>query len=351
MKTHFKRLAIVGALSVSLLLLYVHFEPRFDVPVKESVQDYIPKYNEILEYRNNRNGGFQVYQPRLDLLLGFEAEEDRLIEQKFRQHTPKLWPRQKIAMATYLIYREYDDAFKFDVGIYKPYVHATVSNLIHYAQEQNYPFYFLNDHIVDSHMSSFWAKLHIIKHYLNKHKNSLDWLLYTDTDVLILRQEIPLEAFIQPCAEHHHFIGVLEPGHHDAFDNYGGLIRSGFFMIRNSPEGRQFIDTWIDKHQVYKDFHNPEQTALEHMFASDDKEFFCMHSSMSMHSYNEHYRDGMFSVHFPSPFKKPVIPQFYEHYIPGHRDFMWDVIQGKEDPPKFEMPPDLQSGIESEIQQ
>ncbi|KAI8914572.1 hypothetical protein EDD86DRAFT_259970 [Gorgonomyces haynaldii] len=289
------------------------------------MQSYIKKHQEIYKYRTNTNGGLLVRPQDKEIILRTERIQDLLVETQFRQHTAHYWPdNQRIAMITYLINRKHQD-----VNMYTPYVHLTISNLQYYAQKYGYPFYYLNGHLVEQNDSGFWAKLDIIKYYLTTFKRKLDWILYTDNDVLILNDNIPLEAFIQPCASHHHFIGVLEPGHLMNY-NVSVLIRSGFFMIRNSPEGRQFINDWIGTYDEFKSANNPEQTALENMFVNPRyKDLFCVHTSMSMHSYNNFYRDGMFSVHFPSPMMKQSIPQFFQHYLSHQKDFLWDTIANR----------------------
>ncbi|KAI8914571.1 hypothetical protein EDD86DRAFT_244757 [Gorgonomyces haynaldii] len=287
---------------------------------------YLHIWPEIYDYKTNRNTGFAIGDTSIDSAKEQEAFEDAFVNKMFGQHKPGVWPApQRIAMVSYLI----EKSGHMSLDSYKSIVYLTIENLVKYSQRHTYPFFFLNDDVVtdlfDGFGNGYWAKLYILKHYLEANIGKIDWILYTDADVLIINQDIPLEAFIAPCANTHHFIGVVEPGH-KSFDYYRDLIRSGFFMIRNSKEGRAFIDEWIASYETFKDIQNPEQSALENFFGNTEyHHLFCMHTSSAFHTYSEAYRDGMFSVHFPW-IRKDGLAGFYEYYFGQKHDFLWKTI-------------------------
>jgi hypothetical protein len=234
-----------------------------------------------------------------------------------------------IAVVTFLVNRVQSP--QFGVDIYTQLVRHTVPNMVKYCQIWGYPFYFLNDHLVGQGKHAFWGKMDILLHYLTT-QIKLDWILYTDIDVLFTNNAIPLQALIQDCSDDHHFIVVLEPlskSHVYTADKIGHLVRSGFFMVRNSPQSIDFLKSWQQMHSEYKDVHNPEQTALEDLVNSPEhRHLFCMHTSMAMHTYSTNWRKGMFSVHFPSPIYKAHVGRWVRS-LDHKEDYLWNVVVGR----------------------
>ena len=93
------------------------------------------------------------------------------------------------------------------------------------------------------------------------------------------------------------------------------VIRSGFLMIRNSVDGRAFLDAWGGSHESYANVHNPDQTSLEDIYSSPEWEGrIHVHDWADFHAYDTCDRSyGAFSLHFPGHGKVERVAKTFLH--------------------------------------
>ena len=134
-------------------------------------------------------------------------------------------------------------------------------------------------------------------------QEGVEWVLYTDLDVLVLDHDRPLQDFIVPGRD---IISVnewntLQPG--------GGRViqtpRSGFLLLRNTERTRTFLDLWEKSFRYYEEIENPEQSALETLFASPAwAPDIHLHDWADFHAYDtSKFGISAFSMHFPGKLK------------------------------------------------
>lgn len=221
----------------------------------------------------------------------------------------KPYSEHRIAVVTFLAPKQGREHFA--TSLYNSISNYSLPNMLAYTEQHGYPLFFYNTHLVGKGRASYWAKMPILRHYLNT--GFYDWILFTDIDVLFMNFSIPLSKFTGATEDHHHFIGTLECGHKNPKSS---LIRSGFFMIRNSAIGLEFLDFWENMHDRFKFRPNPEQEALEAMHRMIIwKERIKIFPEAEFHTYPHCYKQGDFSVHFPGP-SKGMLPKWFASRAP-----------------------------------
>jgi hypothetical protein len=184
-----------------------------------------------------------------------------------------------------------------DFTMYQQVATMTLQSMMEYGSRWGYPVFFLNDFLMDTTRQAYWSKINIIRYYLEN--TDVDYLLYTDIDVLFTNQEQPLETFV---VDGYDLIGVNECVNrvktHDS-------IRSGFMMFKNSPESLLFLDHWANLFPAYEKIENPEQSALELLVTLpgfEDRVY--LHNWEYFHSYDTCLGgEASFSMHFPGAYK------------------------------------------------
>lgn len=193
----------------------------------------------------------------------------------------------------------------FQSSTYNNITRYSLPNMLSYTHRQGYPLFFYNSNLVNKSRSTYWSKMPIIRHYLET--DHYEWILFTDVDVLFVNESIPLSLFTDMAGSGHHVIGTLECGHEKNMSE--SKIRSGFFMVRNSDEGKRFLNEWEGMYDDYKEKFNPEQEALETLHGSGEwKEKILILNERDFHTYSSCYKSGdrPFSVHFPGAEKKKM---------------------------------------------
>eukprot|EP00808_Paulinella_micropora_P017628 g13252.t1 len=155
-----------------------------------------------------------------------------------------------------------------------------------------------------------WFKIDALFAAMN-HPSSrgFDWLMWVDSDVLIMETDVRLDCILQHANPNHLIILQRE---------LSTFFNSGFFFIRNTDAGRAFLEPWRQKRvRFYKD-----QRALNTICNSaalaarypDDKElarsahagqgpecpFLWALPDRTLFSESNYYFYGDFSIHFLS---------------------------------------------------
>jgi hypothetical protein len=118
---------------------------------------------------------------------------------------------------------------------YQVLANATWPNKVQYAWLNKYGYLCKNNNFTMKHASG--EKLPFIREYLNNNP-SVEWVWWLDIDTIITNFHVRIEDRID---NNYHFI---------ISKDLNG-INAGSFFIRNSPEGRNFLDWMID---VYTSF-------------------------------------------------------------------------------------------------
>lgn len=218
------------------------------------------------------------------------------LEEEF---VPVIKPSELAIVTYYVPQKNASHVVNHSDQLYASFADASISNLAEYAQFHGHAFFYLNEHLVDTNSkSAYWGKMDVIKSYMDK---GFQWILWTDIDVLFTRKNRSIfEKWIKPQNESIHLLFVDE-----CVDNIKvGPIRSGFFAVRNSLEGRSFLKSWSDMYDEYKDVHDPEQHALENMILEEKwANMSTISSHTQIHTYPHCLNGSALSVHFPGTTK------------------------------------------------
>ncbi|CAM4868829.1 unnamed protein product [Rotaria socialis] len=163
-------------------------------------------------------------------------------------------------------------------------------NLASYAHRHNYSLIRKDNITLNLALKEYtkvWAKVDV----LIKHLNYSDWLLWIDSDLLIMNFERRLETFI-PRNDH---IDIVITA-----DKLG--INAGIFFWRNSPSGREIFEKW----KLMATSHSHEQRQLASLIKTDVNISrrvlilpLCAFNSYMIANYlTTHYEYGDFAVHF-----------------------------------------------------
>lgn len=191
----------------------------------------------------------------------------------------------------------------FSQQLYMQVANKTLSNLARYSHIHGHAFFFMNGNMVDTETrAAYWGKMDVMEYYMNK---GYKWILWTDIDVLFMDMKRSIfEEWVLAANDDQHMLFVDECG------TPAGPVRSGFFAVRNSPQGRSFLQAWRETFDSFKSNPNPEQEALEGMIKNPQWANISSISSHSKFHTYPHCYDGdssdAISVHFPGPTKTLV---------------------------------------------
>jgi hypothetical protein len=206
-----------------------------------------------------------------------------------------------------------------DLRLFEGFVPYALGNMLDYCNHHGYPFFFYHStEILDAQdkTSMYWSKLSILEHYLDKGRDFYNWILWTDIDVYFLKRELPLHVFTEPVPDKYHMIGVLECGRNDPI-YLASSIRSGFFFIRNSAQGRELLRVWRDLEANFRASPTPEQRALQYLFLFTPlRDWIYLFPTRNLHAYQECVEDETFSVHFNNRERKLCMKQWRDQLFP-----------------------------------
>ncbi|KAL7745906.1 hypothetical protein RI367_008783 [Sorochytrium milnesiophthora] len=217
-----------------------------------------------------------------------------------------------IAIVTYLVAQGSVDEVYFSYDTFRSFAGYTMENMKQYAHRFGHPFFFANAAMVNTNeYAAYWGKMAVMQHYMDN--GGYEWILWTDIDVLFTDFAVSLTSFFTRADEHHHLLLVREclPTPTEKY----GKVRSGFFAVRNTPTGRQFLRDWRDSYEKYHTHFNPEQTSMEDMLSTPYwKERALIYLPEELHTYPEcltganRTTNGIrpFSVHFPGSYKSLI---------------------------------------------
>lgn len=221
-------------------------------------------------------------------------------------------PSKSISIVTMIVKNKNSSWNIPDFSKYQSISSCAIDNFLLYSHRHNYPFFFMNKHLLNTNRKLYWGKIDIIRHYFSL---GYDWIVWTDLDVLFMNHDIRLQTFIDNVPASAHFIGVLQTKFRK--------IASGFFIIRNSKQSLELLDFWDSLHDEYKNYDTPEQLALEFISThSKWKELFFFHPSRLFHCFTEFYELNVsLSVHFTNLERKWYLPDWYKQVKMIDSDF------------------------------
>lgn len=269
--------------------------------------------------------GFPIprYTYKTDQVLHTSQHNERLVIERHYNNRTTLWDRKsvievnsriadvprtsnRVAIVTGM--KKLSGTLSSKFMAYPDFASAALQNILMYSHLYDYPLYFLTGHLMDSIESDFlWAKLPLLERYL---KLGYEWVMWIDVDVLFMNFDLRLETFLEDVGETSHFVGVLECGRFED-ESFRTNVRAGFFFVRNSPQGYEFLRHWRSLKQVFAS--NPlfDQAALSDMASKSEwRRMMLIHPTWVFHTYSECYQDDSFSVHFPNTERKWYLRQW-----------------------------------------
>lgn len=159
----------------------------------------------------------------------------------------------------------------------KPFIELATQNHIDYAKKHNYDYYFRNGTLRGTEkfrlpnaekrtfqLGLYWQKIQAIWDLLKLEKDGkyvYDYVFWIDTDAVFTNMDQLLEQFIED-ADKNNFLFIAEDVlSHSSVTHT--CINSGVFMIKNSPEGREFIQNVMRAFKIYGEVWVPEQAAIQ----------------------------------------------------------------------------------------
>ncbi|KAJ3274789.1 hypothetical protein HDV01_001992 [Terramyces sp. JEL0728] len=216
----------------------------------------------------------------------------------------------QVAFVTYYAPQDNKDhRTHFDDGTYKDLSQYSMTNIADYCSYHGFAFFFRNNYMVDTvNKAAYWGKMDVAKHYLDA---GYEWVIWTDIDVMFLSKDSLLDKWLSKANATHHMAFVTEC---IGTERSYGTVRSGFFAIRNTNQGRGFLDAWKDTFAEFKDEWNPEQQALEELVQKEPwKSAAYIAPQDGIHTYLKclHYDSNPISVHFPG-YDKGSMKSYHE---------------------------------------
>ncbi len=139
------------------------------------------------------------------------------------------------------------------------YVYPTAQ----YAKRYNYSFlshpdtfdyerFRLKGHPILPHFLRIFAALQLMRKEVSSfHGPPIDWIVYMDTDAFIAEPDLPLEAIVDAAETFKASVvnNKSEPADNCQFiaQEHGAIVNSGFFFLKNSEWGIQFMERWIEE--------------------------------------------------------------------------------------------------------
>lgn len=123
------------------------------------------------------------------------------------------------------------------------------NNKVPYAEKHGYELFYTNDFYGKT---IGYTKIHLVNSILKENPH-IEWLWWTGTDTVITNTEIKIEHKIH---DDYHFIMSVD------FNN----INCDSFLVRNSPEGREIMQSMVDSEEEYSKHWDSEQRAFSVIF-------------------------------------------------------------------------------------
>lgn len=159
----------------------------------------------------------------------------------------------------------------------------------------------LHTEFMDENRLGYWYKVIAVK----KHLPYFDWILYLDSDALIMNDDIRIETLID---EQYDVIATTDGG--------PVPILSGQFLIKNSEWSKQFLQDWYDigDTDIQPGF---DGGALIKLYSENEdiRNHIKILPIRSMGSYSWDYKEGDFAIQFAGYIhgeKESFMKEFYE---------------------------------------
>jgi len=200
--------------------------------------------------RNRREAGFEELEHKIS--QRYDPSDFVDSQPPDEAQVPNSIPGPELAIVTLLgeptvrAYSEYE--------VYDKMSKLTMPSIQRYADRWGHPLLMMPNHMIDKSKQAYWAKIPLMEHYLDQ---GYKYVLYTDIDVLFLKDEVPLSSFLVPGKD---IIGVNECVRRNETSD---AIRSGFLLLRNSNKTMNFLKLWKESFPYFQQMANPELSALE----------------------------------------------------------------------------------------
>ncbi|KAI8895745.1 hypothetical protein BC833DRAFT_567224 [Globomyces pollinis-pini] len=344
LQKHSKQLALIVILMFASIvpiggILYLHRKVTHNIQLKVDFQDKSHYHiNETLINGVHEVGEltdiYGMENPFVQLKVHIENLGS--ITSNIPLSIPPKIDNSRVAMVTYFAPQANKEIrIHFKDELYSLIIKNCMANIAAYSHTHGIPFFFRNSHLVDTTTkAAYWGKMDVIQHYF---KAGYEWVIWTDIDVLFMNSTRSLvDEWIKKAKPEHSLAWVLECS--GEVNKYGS-VRSGFFAIRNSPDGIAFLDAWKDSHKDFGSNWNPEQEALEKLVEEPRwKNMSYFAPPDGVHTYPECYESydkTAISIHLVSSAKVRV-----EHFknqtdMLLNSDFDISFDLGLEPPPKI----------------
>ena len=220
----------------------------------------------------------------------------------------KLKPNQ-VAMVTYYKPQTDSNNVHFKHSSYN-FLKYSLTNIYDYCQHHAIPFFYNNEHLVDTQtMNAYWGKTAVIHHYF---KFGYDWIIWTDVDVLFWNKNNSIiDIWVQKAQDENKHVALVKECSFSSNNSNFGAVRSGFLAVRNTVQGQWFLNQWIGTFEQFKTRFNPDQEALEDLVQQQVvAEILYIANPDGIHTYGhcrESYDRNVTSVHYPGPTKANII--------------------------------------------
>lgn len=155
------------------------------------------------------------------------------------------------------------------------FIDLATKNHQKYARLHNYDYFFRNGTITKKYfdpkgknrtfqLGLYWQKIEATRELLAMKKNGknvYDYVLWIDADAIFTNIFLSLEEIINRAPKDAFFIVADDPSAL-ARNIHHSCINTGVYIIKNSSQGRNFIDTVDKSFEIYKSLDWPEQLAM-----------------------------------------------------------------------------------------
>lgn len=155
-----------------------------------------------------------------------------------------------------------------------------------YCRRHGYDFVDVTDGF-DPGRPAAWSKLKFVRDRLAYY----DWVFWSDADSLVMRSDVPLEAFLDERYDvilTHDDLGVGV--HH---------VNTGQFFVRNTPWAGRFLDEAWGQTDFLHDRLWENRAVIHLLERRDESRKVQVVTQRRFNSYPQNYRPGDFLIHFP----------------------------------------------------
>lgn len=158
-----------------------------------------------------------------------------------------------------------------------PFIKLATENHAEFAKKHKYDYFFRNGTIPGTEkfflpegknrilqLGLYWQKIQATWDLLQLKKDNkyvYDYVFWIDTDVLFTNMDQLLEKFIENSDKNTYLFIAEDVLSHSTIQHT--CINAGVFMVKNSEEGRDFINDVMRSFKIYSEVWVPEQAAMQ----------------------------------------------------------------------------------------